>query len=446
MKKSLLIIIALLLSIYGCSDDTGTNTGDVVEDEEVLLAVDTIGTGGGTFDAGVFQLLIPPGAFDSDTELMLYESSEEHGFGDNCISDFVRLLGLPEGFAESLTVRLEYEGTPGSDVLVGVAQMATFLDDDYDTSEALAFDFYSATESAGYLEAVIPATPPLTSQVEASPVEAGSRMDNHFAALKNLRHRGHSEHVRITYPIYLYEHMDELAGYLEAAHDTVVSIGMGYEGRYWKWPLRVVVRDLSVGSSSVVMPVRYDISHSKGFKIQIHQDFVIESNLPWLKYFLGNAMAGAAQHIPSEHEFHDGDHYPWNCAVAAWIQGYWPAPGYTDRPRHLTGNEVFALTGMPFGTLGPRMGATYGGGWSPVVKYLVDRNGKSLIGNVYRATQTTDEKPMPDLMARVHPIMPIARSCFPRFSVATGRRSTLQQIRFSDSAERRTSSRQGCSG
>lgn len=398
MTRKVLILILACLALYGCGGDTGT-TPDL-DDNETVLAADTIGTGGGVFSADGFQLVVPAGAFASDAELLLYESSEEHGFGENCISTFFRLDGLPESFAESLTVRVGYEGTVGSDPLVAMGRDLIFYDDDYDSSEVLAFDFLPATESSGYLEAVIPADHSGTSLAGASSVGAASKRRDHFAVLKDVEIKSKSEHVTMTYPVQAFGRVQAVADFIEAAHDTIISVGIGYEGRFWKWPILVTVKNLSEGATPVAAPVRYHLSPELGFWIQVHEPFVKEENHAWLRHFLGNLMTTAAQHIPSKSEYEERDHYPWNCAVAAWMQQYWPVPGDHTPPRFLVDNEIHALEGLPVGLtsgLNPR----YGQSWTAVVKYLADRYGRSLIGNVYRNTQTSDEKPIADLMERI---------------------------------------------
>ena len=407
MTRMLMIPFAVCLLLCGCGGDTVTNP--VVEDE-IPLAADTIGTAGGAFEASGFQLVIPAGAFDSDAVLTLYESAEEHGFDDNCISQVFRLDGLPESFAESLTVRIEYEGDPGTNLLVAMGQVVTFYDDAYDSSEALAYDFLPATASSGFLEAVVPASHTVASLRNAAVAAAGKRED-HFAALKDVEIKSKSEHVTVMYPIDVFGRVQEIVNFIEAAHDTIVSIGMGYQGSFWNWPVVVTIRNLREGSIPVAIPVRYHLSPALGFIIQIHAPFVNEENYPWLRYFLGNLMTTAAQYIPTKNEYDDRDHYPWHCAVAAWMQQYWPPPGYEDRPRYFVGNEIHALEGLPVPHIGI-LEASYGYGWSAVLGYLVDQYGRDLIGGVYRNTQTSDEKPIADLMQR---IPDAAYNWWPRF-------------------------------
>jgi len=390
VKRTVLILAVLTLTISGCGGDSGTSpqTGG-----DTQLAADTIGAGGGTLVADEFELTVPAGAFDSDAELTLYESSDDHGFGTSCVSRFFRLEGLPETFDDALTVRIGYEGTLSGSTYVAVGEEAAFYDESGEASDDFLYHFHLATESSGYLEASIP--PRASAARNAAPgLRAASETEDVFAAVSGVGINKSSAHFRIRYPLSVFAHVDDVVNYLEAAHDMVVSIGMGYAGMPWSWPATVVITEF-IGKS----PTRYHAS-SRGLHIGVKTSVLTEINLPEVRRWLGNNMVLSAMSIPNTAEYFGADNIAWNIAVMSYMQELWADPGGYTGPTGLVGNESYTMQGLPIG-IPEASRVPYGYGWSPVVKHLAGLYGNTLIGDVYKVTQTTDKNPVKVLFEKI---------------------------------------------
>ncbi|MFH1313488.1 MAG: hypothetical protein ABIJ00_09745 [Candidatus Eisenbacteria bacterium] len=389
MKRILPVLVVVVLLLCGCGGDSPTSTDTPVETPE---ATATIGPDGGTLEIDDFVMTVPAGAFSSDTDLKLFEAAEDHGFGANCVSRFFRLEGLPASFAESLTVRMGYVGTVGEGLLMAVGEMMEFSDTDLETYDDPVFEFHTATEVSGFLEAVIPGTGIVShNRTTILPAQAGSRK-NYLAALKDVEMKGTSEHFVFVYPVSLYGYVDDLAEYMEAALDTVETVGIGYERKVWKWPGQVVIR-----SSLAKQPVGFYMDKDRGFHVSVKSESVTDDGLPELRVRLGEAMVFAAQATPDMGALTRSNSLPWNAAVVSWLDEKFTAPGHFVRPLSFAGNESYTLQGLPVGIPELQM-ADYGRGWSPVLRYLTGRYGYGMIGDIYIAMQTEEADPIDELL------------------------------------------------
>jgi hypothetical protein len=401
MKRTLLILVILgivLMSFHGCGGDSSTSPDG---EEETPLAVDTVGTNGGTFEIEDFALIVPAGAFDSDVELRLYEATEDHGFGSNYVSRYFRLEGLPDSLSDSLAVRIQYTGTLSGETLVAHGQKDSVFDDYGEGSELTFFSIYPASESSGYLEAVIPPRAGEESLSALRPrVGRNSTVGylyDYFIAIDSYERRLKSDHVKISYPLDVIDYVDDFVRYIEDAHDTVVSVGIGYEGKYWKWPVEVVVQQTPPPYKKV-LAVHSTSKKSGKFIIQINEPEVRPSNLPTFRRGLARIMVLAAQSIPEPVRLKELNRISWDNAIRCWIEEKFVDPGSFTRPNDFGGMEKLALAGLPIGHGDSELAAKHGQGWSPVVEYLTRRYGDKLVGDIYRQVQTEYEKPVHALL------------------------------------------------
>ncbi len=151
MRPFLLFLTAISLLAGGCGDD-GPTTPD--QPQDVRLGDETIGAAGGTLEGEGFQLTVPEGAFDTDYELTLYLSSNDHGFGDDRLTKVYAVDGFPLFNLEPLWVSLEMESTPMDSALMALGRES--LDPTTGNSE-YTYNYYPAGESLSYLVCVLPA-------------------------------------------------------------------------------------------------------------------------------------------------------------------------------------------------------------------------------------------------------------------------------------------------
>jgi hypothetical protein len=388
MKNCLLSFALLTLTLSGCGGDSGMSPQS---DSDAPLAVDTIGTAGGTFAVDDFELCVPPGAFSSDAELALHLPDKDHGLGDNCVSRFFRLEGLPATFVDTLTLRIGYDGALSGSTYVMMGEEVTFYDEYFEPFEDFLYSFHLATEAAGYLEARIP--PQQAAMRGGVPIDETSGGE-YVAAATGLQLQEPSAHFKIRYPSEVSGHINEIVSYFETAHDTVVSVGMGFQGRSWEWPAKVHIADFGIGGAT-----RHIVS-DKGLCMGIRTSEIAEDRLPNTRRLIGNLMVRSAQCIPSEREYFDDNNIPWNVAVRCYMQEFWAEPAGFTRPTGFAGNESFALNGLPlYASLSTAI--NHGLGWAPVVKHLVGLYGKKLIGDTYKITQATTRIPADALLEKI---------------------------------------------
>ena len=392
MHKPMLILAAIAILVYGCGGDSGTSPA---VEEEQPLAADTIGADGGTMVIDDFELIVPAGAFDTDAELMLFDMTSDQEFGDNCASRFFRLEGLPAAFSESLTVRIGYEGGVGEDIAVAWGHDAVFRDIEGDSADGIAYDFVEAEESSGYIQAVLraPAVAGLLRGVAAGSVRPAKR--SYLAALREIRFTYATEHSKVWYPLHQAGNVGEIGGFVEAAYDTVVALGLGYEGKFWEWPVKVNI------VHSQKLPVGFNVTGTDGFFIQIRDEFITAANMNNVGLYIGCVMAQVGQFVPNAREYYDGNHLAWHVAVRSWLQEKLSPGGEFVSPHGFSGKEAYALLGLPRGMEDDSEAKTYGAGWSAVIKHLVTRYGQTFVGDIYQITKSTDEPPVPVMMKRL---------------------------------------------
>ena|GEM_PF-1298014 len=395
MTRFLLIPTVVILAFYGCGGDSTTSTDG---GEETPLAVDTLGADGGTFEIDDFALTVPAGAFDADAELRLYEVTDDHGFAEHCVSRFFRLEGVPETFSESLTVRVRYTGTLEGECFIAHGKKDSVFDDYVEMSELPFYILYPASESSGDLEAVIPPradeTPPGGPGTVVGGITPEEFFHDYFFAVTDYERRRETDLVSIAYPPDLIDYVDTFIEYIKAAHDTVVSIGMGYDGKYWDWPVEVVILEIPrphhklLGISSVSKKTRQFIIH-------VNEPEVRPGNLPAFRVRLAKCLVEAAQSIPDPERLKYSYRISWDHAVRAWIEKKFVDPGSFTQPKDFKGNEMQALAGLPVGDFTRESAVKHGHGWSAVVEYLTaTKYDERLLGNIYVQIQTEEKWPM----------------------------------------------------
>ena len=120
---------------------------------EVLLASSTIGPEGGSLSTDEFILSIPEGAFSSEVELKLYESTAELNYSDYIVSSNFTLQGLPDAYALPIRIAVKYSGELHSESFIAMGE-EIFLPDLL-TTEYFPNPF-PGVDSLGFLVSMIP--------------------------------------------------------------------------------------------------------------------------------------------------------------------------------------------------------------------------------------------------------------------------------------------------
>jgi len=235
---NLLLLLFSTLLFQTCSDDNSPTEPEA----QPSLAATTIGSGGGTLKTDDFELIVPVGAFPTDTKLTLkLVENEDSGF-DNIVSREFQLKGLPTTFEKPLTIKIEYSGelTDSSYIAIGENVWVSSLND-----ETVAYHLLSANDSSGYLSTKIaPAEENNSSLGKSSSTKNGDYLTRIHAASGEKPYMSNEKHFKIVHQSSVNEsHIQNLAAYLEEAYLQFKSIGFSYDRRT-SWPVEVTVKKL----------------------------------------------------------------------------------------------------------------------------------------------------------------------------------------------------------
>ena len=414
MKRLVVFLVfGVLVALAGCSGD-GTTGPDGAETPEAAV---TIGPGGGSLEVGDFLLTVPQGAFGSDVELRLYEASAEHGFGSAAVSRCFRLEGLPVEFADSLLVRIGLEATTDTLIFIAHGETGDVIDPDFNRYDATVYSLHRARESGGFCECKLPPTTggALTATGGSRRTgQSGSRAPeglrsaapaaegrtDHFSAIAGYRIHRTESHFDIAYPLYLLDYVDDIGIYFEAARDSVLKTGIGYDNREWDWPVAIMIKEFPAVYRNLFMLGSFH--RLTGPKFTFNESEISQASLSSIKRLAFHQMLSAAQGLPEYKKFYsDSCRVAWDGAVRAWFEEKAADAGTFVRPDAFVGHEMSALQGLPVTFTYASLALPYGSGWAAVVKYLAGRYGKEMLGDIYWDIQTTGAHPVNALMANI---------------------------------------------
>jgi len=149
MKKLIvLFLITSLILLISCSSEN--NPAGPISPSDSLLVSGIITDTGGEFGNDDFTLSISEGAFNTDTELALYETSNEPYYDSTGCTKTFMLEGLPDVLFESVKIKLRYEGalSDSSYIVVGYA-----ISNEGTDSALIVNEFLTCSDSSGYLSA-----------------------------------------------------------------------------------------------------------------------------------------------------------------------------------------------------------------------------------------------------------------------------------------------------
>ncbi len=241
--KSFFKFLALLaitsFFISSCSDDSPTKP----EDQKVpVLATKNIGSEGGSISVDNFELSVPTGAFQNNSQVNISKSIEANLFSTNNVSDFFVIDGIPAEFDKPIKVKIKYSGIlkDSSFIAIGESNFVASLN-----KEANSFRLLNAKDSAGYLIAQIPPTVGfgLEKSNSYSSIMADDLSFSLGAIAGYASYKSRRNHFLINFPSSLVTQAYDLADHLEKAYDQFQYIGFSYSRRT-KWPVEVTVKVL----------------------------------------------------------------------------------------------------------------------------------------------------------------------------------------------------------
>jgi len=400
MKKTFSIIIPIIIALVllpCCSKDKPTSHRG---DDYRLVESGTVGSAGGTFGNEDFSLTVPPGAFGVEAQLKLYVSTDHQPFEEYQITSSYRLEGVPDDYAQPLSVRVRYTGTLTDQAALVAGEEGVA----YGSGEpGFSYQFYSAADSAGYLVAQLPV--PQTGRSlrrtgsAARGVSTGSQ-GYYLILIYGLRnyhyHASSAGHFLIWYPIDRVLLIDDLDRYLETAYDTCTAMGFRYHDKK-RWPQAVMILPPGLKSSAAYGEF-IPIKASKGSCLEtfyFNSDNFYDADLPQIRMTAGREFMDMVL-------FTYTPFYPTVSPAVIpnqeWLDHAverWSEEKFTDAPGHVPADfqscEMEPFHGMQ--TTDDEDIEKHGRGMSAVVKYLTapDRFGDRVLAPIYQRIASSED-------------------------------------------------------
>ena len=401
MKKFVIVLLGLLVLVVGCSKKKSTKSEP--EPDYTLQATQTIGPEGDTLVISDFSLIVPPGAFASNTTLKLYASTKDKPFGERGATRTFKLEGLPDEYSQPMRLCIKYQGTLSNEGYIAAGGMATVPGSD---ELKPAFSLFHATDSSGYLCVELPAMESFeanfTSQFYKSNLSAEGTPLVLFVGIQDYDTPMQTAHFKI----YFYKKIpagwkDYISMMVEPAYDSLSALGLDLS--LIAWPINVYTLFLEENAS------RYCIlSTVYGSRNIMIDDVPMLSGTGDPLNFKGAFIRELAHAILSGYDkeyfnvllFHtvkiNPQHYWLHHAVASWceeklVQKY--AGSQYFSPLDLTDIEAHNLyapfRGMQAGAKDSmKTSLNHGGGMSTMIKYLTRKYRESVLLRIYDGFKT----------------------------------------------------------
>lgn len=148
-KLFILIVLFLLFSIMGCSDDPSSPP----EEEYKPTTSATIGSSGGTVGNDDILITVPAGAFSLETEIAIFNDPYETAFGENAVSNYYKITGIPDDYSKPIKLKMKYSGDLSEQSYLAVGSKSYDL---VNGDSSIVHELYTASDSSGYLISELP--------------------------------------------------------------------------------------------------------------------------------------------------------------------------------------------------------------------------------------------------------------------------------------------------
>ena len=212
------ILFCGIIAIIGCSNDDATSPPPPAEP----LAESTIGNTGGTLADDDFSLVVPPGAFATDTELSLYEAPGDE-LPDESVTGIYRLTGLPDEIDSPLTLTMRCAAPPDGDPFITVGEE---VDPGGGGAPFIHYVYLDATYDDGFLTCQW--HPPTYDSETAKSTTGWFYFFGPQHTLTRHVPNGDDPHFIIRYPYEGSDQIDVLGGILEQAYQTYANFGFDF--------------------------------------------------------------------------------------------------------------------------------------------------------------------------------------------------------------------------
>jgi hypothetical protein len=400
MKRILsLVWMAGCILLAACSDKGSTSPS---KGDGKAIKTETIGSEGGVLDTENFDIEIPAGAFDAEQELTVYSTSAEKPFGDNCITDLYRLVGLPETFSKPLTVHIRYQGnlSEASWVAVGMPMVSTLQ-----YEEVTGYVLNAARDSSGFLVGEFSPPPDGAPKTGILPYGRSADAPGSFYFGGVTGQGPHTtEHFQIIAPSGKADAaaLARTGGYLENAYDVIGEFfGFRYDQRS-SWPIQVTLDDLSA-NLSLAGSCFISGWGANYCCLNFEDDYAI---LPQhdneLRTTTGHEFFHLVQFLYSPAD----NWIPGNWQKYIWLweaASTWSEEHFVTVPNYVStafeGRELAAFNGMQ--PAGNEDAGVHGYGMAVLVKYLELKHGTDIARKIFETVRSEGPHPVDAVVLNV---------------------------------------------
>lgn len=372
-----------------------------------LIISQTIDTDGGQIEADSLTLTVPAGAFSEIETITVYRSNEPTPMDTYRTSDVFIIEGLPETYSETITITLETTGSSDESYVV-LEEGEVFI-----PSRAEMGTAQRLLEAEVSDNKVTVALPPIMAEETESKQGAINRVRQapetereQFAvwAIQGYTglsiSKGTSKLFRICFPkTFLEANAEEILKAALEAYDHVEALGLSWDKRT-RWPIEIDLVPFSAADNSrwgEVVPSKWRGLNYYSIRLNVNKLTDI-ANLPETKISAGHELFHVAQfcydhrnRIPMAAGWY-GTWLWMDEATATWFEHLMSKdPDYIPSTVE-DYNYTFIKRSLEFTTGDKKARGAHGYGASMFMKYLADRYGNTVIGDIIKQRVNAETK------------------------------------------------------
>jgi len=379
LRLSLFIVVLLLISISGCSDDPSSPA----EEEETPKTGATIGINGGTVGTDDISIIIPAGAFTEDQHISISEIQDDSTFGKHKVTSLLQIEGLTNEFKKPIKIKMKYSGELYGENFLAIGD---YFYDPKTRDTSVTYGLFPAIDSSAFLISEIPVQSEL---ILEKPQNWRKKYFRYIGAISGFN-TAYSKHYVIRYPqsmdkSNLQEYKNALDSVYSLVHDDMeFPSSTRHYGGYYDQEIVLLYRN-QIG--------KYFLNWYGKVYINMSVRNVVHHNFSWAKERLFEYETG----------LYSFDSYSWlDRAVLSWSEELLADNKNSFTTPILFENFYYApFLGLEAGVIAGYYDYYWHGiGMAPVIKYLVQSEGFGLsgIGRMYQNKSERDLSMPPQIL------------------------------------------------
>ena len=396
-------IIPTELNHLACKSDT-TITLIVLK----ILKTLTIGSSGGEVNLDKFTMEIPEGAFDSNSELKVFEALSDE-YDENTASKIFGVEGIPVNFSKPLNITIEPEKelTGESYISVGHDYEIPFTN-----SSQIVYKFLETEDTSGFLMAKLSPNSAYLNKGLAKTNSSGYKQNKIYFTSKTgyFSELSYNNHFKIFSPNL---NVKLLGNTLEVNYDLVKAVG--FETDNINFPVEVYIKKLKPELTKRGC-IYYPTYGQKNMSLLIDRDRIGGVSVSSLREYAIGVFRSYDNDFFLPNEFTgkvNPGHYWFHHAAASWLEEKrWNNPDANFYPvdynhadymypgENSGDNRLYPFLGITKGAgNNSKSSLKYGGGMSTLIKYIEKNYGEAPILSIYNFIKDQ----------RIHPVEAIKR-------------------------------------